>query len=451
MWQIIKQLEETSSTNDKKAIIENVFNSSRGLERSRNFYFTLLFALNPYITFGVSTKSVPESKKDGSNIILPYDENQSKYEFLLFLQFLSELSSRKITGNDARKSILEIMDKVPMDEWNYLYRRILLKDLKCGVSIKNANAVLSKQATQLIPEFTCQLAKDSDNEKNGLNGIGWKQVEVKLDGVRILSIVTPEGTVEQFSRNGKEVLNFPEIRNQLSNYGKYLDQPYVFDGEIMSDNFQDLMSKLYAKNSIVDTSDSVLWLFDMIPLSEFKKGKGTVRQIDRSDQLAKMIDYEVHENIVAVSTKLINFNDTNDIEEFNSMNKIALEQDYEGLMIKDIDAVYECKRSSSWLKKKPFITVDLVIDSVEEGSGKNVGKLGAFVCSGEYEGKEIICNVGGGFSDNDRKVYFESRNDLIGKMIEVECDKVTQSKDSENEYSLRFPVFKRFRNDKGSK
>ena len=111
--------------------------------------------------------------------------------------------------------------------------------------------------------------------------------------------------------------------------------------------------------------------------------------------------------------------------------------------IKDLDSPYECKRTDSWMKMKPFIEVSLNIVECEEGTGKNVGKLGAFVCEGIDDGKKIRVNVGSGFSDDERDDYWKNRDKLIGDVVEVRADAVT--KNQNGDYSLRFPRFKTFR------
>jgi DNA ligase-1 len=115
-------------------------------------------------------------------------------------------------------------------------------------------------------------------------------------------------------------------------------------------------------------------------------------------------------------------------------------------MIKDLNAPYECKRSTAWLKLKPFIEVSLEVVNVEEGTGRNVGRLGAFVCSGIDDGKAIAVNVGSGFSDSNRDSFWASHvelDNIVGSIVEVRADAVTQNQDGS--YSLRFPRFLRFR------
>ena len=91
----------------------------------------------------------------------------------------------------------------------------------------------------------------------------------------------------------------------------------------------------------------------------------------------------------------------------------------------------------------PFIEVSLEVVDVEEGTGRNVGKLGALVARGVDDGRSIQVNVGSGLSDSDRIEFWRSRSDLIGQIIEVRADAVTQNQDGT--YSLRFPRFLRFR------
>jgi pseudouridine synthase len=76
-------------------------------------------------------------------------------------------------------------------------------------------------------------------------------------------------------------------------------------------------------------------------------------------------------------------------DRFMDYNRSCIDKGYEGIMIKPQNGVYECKRSSLWLKVKPFIEVSLKVVAVEEGTGRNVGKLGALIVEGTDDGKFI--------------------------------------------------------------
>jgi DNA ligase-1 len=69
--------------------------------------------------------------------------------------------------------------------------------------------------------------------------------------------------------------------------------------------------------------------------------------------------------------------------------------------------------------------------------------MGALVCEGVDDGKEIRVNVGGGYSDKQRDDYWTYKQECLGQLAEVRADAVTQNRDGT--YSLRFPRFKTFR------
>ena len=63
----------------------------------------------------------------------------------------------------------------------------------------------------------------------------------------------------------------------------------------------------------------------------------------------------------------------------------------------------------------------------------------------EKRGIKIKTNVGSGLSDDNRDKFWQSKDKLIGQIVEVRADAITKNQDSEDEYSLRFPRFMRFR------
>jgi DNA ligase-1 len=155
-------------------------------------------------------------------------------------------------------------------------------------------------------------------------------------------------------------------------------------------------------------------------------------------------------NVTIVGQELVNLDTSEGKKRFKEINQAAIDGGYEGIMVKDPNGVYECKRTTSWLKLKPFIEVSLTVTAVEIGTGRNDGRLGAFVCEGDDDGRRICVNVGSGFSDADRDDYWTGRDEVVGKVVEVRADAITQNQDGS--YSLRFPRFLRFRGfDNGEK
>ena len=412
-WNIIQELEANSSTLAKQEIIKANIDNARLIAGATK-------CLDPMVTFGV--KQVPVSDTDGPGF------DASAFEVLAHA-----LINRKLTGHAARDAIISAMELATMEQWNDWYRRILIKDLRCGTGAKLFNKV--KKDT--IPLFGCMLAHDGAKHPKKIAGVCY--IEYKYDGVRVIAIVT-NGDATLYSRNGKLLENFPHINEALS---KPEFEGLVFDGEVMSADFQTLMKQVQRKEG-AQTEDCYLAVFDMLTIDEFN-AKGTkMSAIDRRDRLVSLSG-SFNYRIQLVDATLVNLDLDEGQAKFKAMNKLALEEGYEGLMIKPAHLGYDCKRSHAWLKIKPFIEVTLTVVGVEEGTGKNAGMLGAFIVEGNDDGKNFHLNVGSGLTDDMRKDVWAVKDSVIGQLVEIRADAATQSQDADDVWSLRFPRFKTFR------
>lgn len=425
---VISTLEDHPSRLNKEAIV-----LAQAAAGNNEFFEGCRLALDPMITFGL--KQIPE-KKDANGPGLSWDN---------FIINIGGFIDRTVTGNSARDTVAQLIAQATQQEWNGWYRRILIKDLRCGVSEKTINKVVEKTyADYSIPVFGCQLAHDSANHESKLTGK--KLIEVKLDGVRVITIVRTDGRVDMFSRNGKELVNFPHIVEQLALVAKIgsFSHDMVFDGEVMSSSFQDLMKQVHRKSDVQST-DAVLNLFDMLTLEEFEAGYSDTIQLRRSELLENWYAHYGAQcpNVTVVGQELVDLDTIKGQARFKMINTQAVAGGYEGIMIKDPIAGYECKRSVAWLKLKPFIEVSLNVIGTEEGTGKNAGRLGALIVEGIDDGKTIRTNVGSGLTDEQRTGFWKVRDDCVGMVAEVRADAVTQNQDGS--YSLRFPRFMRFR------
>ena len=432
---IIQRLEADNSRLAKEAILAEAIESD-----IPEFFDGIQMALSPFVTFGL--KQIPISEQDGQGL-----------SWSNFKELAQALQNRSLTGNSARDSVKLAMDVATKTQWNDWYRRILIKDLRCGVSEKTVNTVAkrAKKPQYAVSVFSCQLSHDSANHEAKLTGK--KVVEKKLDGVRAITVVDYEAkTVTMYTRNGKELNNFSHITEYLSGFIEEFGRSYILDGEIMSSSFQDLMKQVHRKDN-VNALDAVLNLFDIVPLTEFKQGISAMGQRRRS-QFLKNFENIFNDSgfITIVPQREFDLDVFTDEIEFREFMKQMVAEGYEGIMIKEPDAKYECKRTTSWLKMKPFIEVSLTVTAVEEGTGRNTDKLGALVVEGVDDGKHIVVNVGSGFSDEQRSEFWAAKDTLIGQVVEVRADAATRSQDSEVTYSLRFPRFLRFRGfSKGEK
>ena len=430
----IRDLESSDSRIHKEKVIEKALMAAKlGSADAQAFLFNCYQAYNPFYTFNV--KQVPETQglTDRPN---PWPR---------FWALLEDLRTRGISGHRARDAIQECAEQFDSDNWNTLCRRVIIKDLRCGISEKTLNKVLGKTEWR-IPVFGCQLAQDSTNHPKKLRGI--KRLECKLDGVRVLAVVSGN-SCSLFSRNGKEFENFPQIAEAILDnrkafqWGRGTGGYFVLDGEIVGESFQKLMRQAHRKSD-AETSGMVYHIFDILPLEAFKEGHWNAQQYKRLEWLESARNQLMETDCLRIMNGLEVDLDT--AEGHNIMQRYAedaVAEGFEGIMIKAMDAPYECKRSDFWMKWKPVISVDLEIVGFEEGTGRNKGRLGAIICEGDDNGRRIRVNVGSGLSDDDRDGYWAGRDNLLGHLVEIQADAVTQNQDGT--YSLRFPRFLRFR------
>ena len=412
-WNVIQKLESDNSSLFKQSVIKDNIDNVDFIEGAK-------MALDPLVTFGV--KQVPFSETDGPGV----DDIEVGMVFV-------KLIKRTLTGHAARDAIQELCDKATNEQWNDWYRRILIKDLRCGTGAK----LINKVKADTIPLFGCMLAHDGAKHPKKIAGECY--VEYKYDGVRVIAIVQ-NGSATLHSRNGKLLENFPHIEEALS-IPEF--EGLVFDGEVMSEDFQTLMKQVHRKEG-AQTEDSYLAVFDMLTIDEFNAGGTSKNAIERRQRIVNLSNLFTY-RIQLVDATLIDMDSDEGQVKFQAMNKRALDEGYEGLMIKPVSEGYKCKRSHAWLKIKPFIEVTLKVVELEEGTGKNEGLLGALVVEGEDDGKFFKLNVGSGLTDENREQIWENQDKVIGQLVEIRADAATQSQDADDVWSLRFPRFKTFR------
>ena len=443
----INKLNESDSRLHKEDVIKQALEASvLGSTNSQVFLGLLKACYNPYVTFGV--KQIPETVGiiDAEN---PWTE---------FNELMVQLSQRRLTGHAARDAIQEMAERFDSNEWNTFLAPVLKRDMRAGISDKTINKI-TKGTDYEIPIFGCQLATNSEGRPEMK---GTKRLEPKLDGVRALFTVIPSDfgvTVVCYSRNGKVFENFGHIEDQIhdnwtkmvracnsTDQGRSLIDGFVLDGEVIGNSFQELMRQARRKSD-AQADDSVLNIFDIIPLQDFRRGHWNAqlrKRIALLDAIRPVID--TLPNVELLPHIMVDLDTAAGKDQLERYAKDNVNAGFEGIMIKELEAPYQCKRSTDWMKWKPTITVDLEVVGVEEGTGRNLGRVGALVCAGVDDGKEIHVNVGSGFSDTDRDNLWADRNLVIGRTCEILCDVITQNQDGT--YSLRFPRFVRFRDDK---
>jgi DNA ligase-1 len=400
-----ENVDAAKGTNAKKVLLK---------EYILNLYFATLldFTFNPYISFHVV--KVPKTKKENRK------PNEPREAWKTFILNADRCSKREVTGNAAIELMKDTFNQSSEAQEKWM-RKVLKKNLAIGVSVKSLNKVQSN----FIPTFDVALAQKFDMKRIKGSSV---YVEPKLDGIRCLAVVE-NGKAKIFTRAGKLITNFDvTLGRELSQLGDG-----CYDGEIMSNDFTDLMRQVYRKKN-VDTSDVYLGLFDYIPLQEWRSNQGKLSCKKRFTILSERLracdlDY------LRLVTRAVCEADYNLIKEYHDK---FVDVGYEGAMIKDITAPYCFGRDWSVMKFKAFFDADVPITALLEGTGKHSGKLGSFVV--DYKGVEV--RVGSGLTDDLREQIWSDKSAHVGRTIEVRYQEETP------DGSLRFPTFVCFRNDK---
>jgi DNA ligase-1 len=125
----------------------------------------------------------------------------------------------------------------------------------------------------------------------------------------------------------------------------------------------------------------------------------------------------------------------------------------EGLMINFASGSYHHKRTDQLLKLKQVQSIDMVVTSIQEGSGKYEYMVGAINCMIDTDdGKHIEVSVGSGLSDEQRAFWYMNPDKIIGQIVEIQYFSMSQDGKNKgsNNYSLRFPRLKVVRTDKST-
>lgn len=414
-------LESTNSKIEKLDILER-------MKDQQDFKEVVNMALNPFITFGI--KEIP-------------DYNRERYGAVSLKKCMMRLNEELVgtqRSNATMKKLTDILTQVESDEAEVI-ERIIIKDLKCGVSSKTVNKIWKN----LIPEFSVMLAVKSNSKT--LKNIEYPAyVQNKFDGMRVNIVVSERGTVQVLSRNGKPLLTHGRFDSIAQNF-----KNSVLDGELLSvDSDGEYLDRKTSNGicnksvrqsiSVEESNNLVMVVWDAIPVKNVTESIATT-SMPYKDRLSWLIDKfkSIDTNVL----RIVETKQVNDESEVMTLFGKALSVGEEGIILKNIDAQWEPKRSKHMIKFKAENTADLEIVDVMEGQGKATGKLGSFLLRSKCGLLEV--SVGTGFSDQQREDFY-SRN-YIGSVVELTFNEIIKSK-GKKLTSLFLPVFNSIREDK---
>lgn len=438
VFDIINAMRESNGTNEKIAIMESI-KSDESLER--DFIRIAIATYSPYINFYIKAYDTPEpasGQYGPRSITAPYS-----------LGVLASIARREVTGN-AAKTLLETLATELTPKSQQVLAMIINRSFGSGISGTSINKVWPNT----IPKFNVMLCQPL-NDKTLAKIKFPAYAQLKYDAARI-TIIVNNGTVKYFTRNGKEYLiENDELDTQFhSMVATIKNKAGVFDGELFSNNGDRLSSNGIATKFVRGTASKedhdnvniVLW--DFIHMDEFTVGKGKFMCSDRFEFLnshikTKNANHPYNTDMITIADNIIVYS----IEEALEINDKHIKNGEEGSIIKNMNGLWEAKRSNDTIKLKEVLESELRVVKSVYGINKYSNLCGALEC--ESEDGLVKVSVGTGLSDELRREFApeHASETIVGQIITVKHNGLITSK-SNTHASLYLPRFVEIRYDK---
>lgn len=413
---IFKQLQNTSGKKDKEAII--AANKDNEL-----FKKSLVFLLDDNIQTGLKSKSLQKNIKYDNYIML-----------LESWEHCMEYFKENNTGRDYDILIAQAFVKSQDEEDREFYEQMITKSLKLGCDKRTVNKVIPN----LIFEWKVQLGSPQDKLKlkNGEKFF----LSQKLNGIRCSY---KDGKL--MSRQGKEFVGLNHILKDIDDLNL---ENYFIDGELIRNNIDNIddnenfrLTASIVNSDAVEKPEIQLVIFDMFPVETIAGDKSTEKYSVRKQRMLDMKKIFDQKHITSMDVVEMLYEGTDDSEIMKWL-EYAESQGWEGCMLNK-NTPYEFKRTTNLIKIKKFHSCDLVITGYVEGQGKYEGVLGSLVV--DYKCNRL--EIGSGFSDAERKEFWQNREDMIGRVMQIKYKDVSKNSKTGLE-SLQFATYECIRTDK---
>lgn len=435
IYKLIKDIGSVGSTKEKERLLAE----TRKDEMLEPYLKSVLHsAFSPRLNFGVSYVP-PKSEEHNAGIL---DLGDSTVWTLL-----TDLNSRKLTGNAARYAISVMMKALDEDSAS-VFRLIINRDLRAGFGTAITNKVW-KGLIEETPYQRCSLPKSSNIDKwNWADGIF---VQLKADGM-FQSSTRLEDDVTIMSRSGEvvptESTGFDDLRSLLKEI-----QPANtrIEGElIMVGLNRDVLDRASGNgilNSMRQGGEAepgtriqyVVW--DLVDLSEGGLIDSTPYNVrfERLSQALKATDQDM--------VKLVPNNVVTRKEDAFDIYRKYVSLDKEGAVLKNPNAIWKDGTSKDQVKLKIEVSVDVEITGFVPGKkGTKTEKTFGALEYKSLDGK--LVGSFSGLSDALRKEIHENREDWVGAICSVKANDITQNRGDVTKYALSHPRFEERRTDK---
>jgi len=495
IYNIIEELRNTTSTNEKKEILEKY-------KVNPLFKDVLKFAYDSSYVFGI--KKIPEPI---------YDENYGKmsYDYELLSKALllieSVLVIGKLRGNKAIDFLAKLLGKLKKEDQEIIIN-ILKKDLRCGINKK----LIQKIFPDLIFDIGYMGAVPYDKKK--VEKIFKENyfifLQEKMDGeYSNLILDIPMNKVEFFSRNNK-IQNIPkkikdkilkEAKEAIDNGYDIFPEKIILNGELLIEGFNrytsnGLLSRIFkyeeylqtddkkadkalkvieeisglSYNELIDKISYYIWDYQAEDDTPYFSRFGTLAIGNDNSIIDNISIFKLVPTIIVLNEEIIKDIKLNiakeafeyyqnkfknflvrakNIEEFFKIVKKyfsqMLSEDKEGIIIKSGIHPWKSGKPVYQVKLKLDFECELRIIGFKPGEpGKKFeNTLGSFIVESE---DGILKTDPGGIPEDIRDEVWNNKEEYLNKIITVKSCGI--SKDKDGNISLLHPSFVKFREDK---
>lgn len=432
---MVGELKSTTSKTDKEAILKKyLFNG----EESGFVRFLLREAFDPNLLHHVKLQ-----KKDVPAVSGHFYLGDIAEEIRLMFDVLHSRQS----SVQNKSTVQKMLKQLTPDSQDALFA-VVNKKLRCGISIKTVNKVYP----DLVDVSPIQLAKKYNPEKSHLYSPRFYCSD-KYDGQRIFSYRDSQGTWRKFSRAGdylgNEVSTLGHWDGELESHYKATGNNFL-DGEayLHGLKFEAIQSRVSSRVNVKDATDLQYHIFFAGRVRDLKETlKSNSVSGVRPDLLSEM--FEDYNLLVGVPQEVVSNDESLIFEKIDQ----AVDQGYEGVMLRSTQVSYECKRGNYLLKaKKSDLSgteeyIDAYVEKIEYGDfvvredGVEAVENLPIALWVSLPGNPRRMKVGSGFSLQDRRDWMEDEDLILYKTIEVEFQGFGRHG------RMRFPRYLRTRED----
>lgn len=294
---------------------------------------------------------------------------------------------------------------------------------QCALEVQSRIEKQRKRGFQdTIPtekQFEVTLAKEFKARKKFIKFPQF--ASAKLDGFRCY--ICAKG---MFSRTHHEILSCPHVFEELKPY--FIANPNaIIDGELYShelrDDFNQVASlisrtKNITKEFLAKTKSIIKFhAFDFAERNTKIPYKDRNKHTKLNQCCHHLYPLQINNITLKYSLGVTQF-EVNSFEEVEAYLDDAIENGFEGIMLRNPEMIYDEGRSSNLIKYKRFQDSEYKIVQILDGRGNHAGQAAQIICEDE-NGVQFSVGMGKGWDEPAKRKFFKNRALYEGKMATI--------------------------------